>query len=62
MALNQADCHAIHVAGEESVFSCYDVNNLMLAFYSDPPPDGFDTAVVDTTVTAVLGDFKRILQ
>ena len=42
-ALNRAECRIIHVVGDESVLSCYDVNgSSMIAFYSDPPSDGFD--------------------
>lgn len=42
-ALNQAECRIIHIVGDESVLSCYDVNgSSMVAFYSDPPSDGFD--------------------
>ena len=60
-SLNQLDCHVIHVAGEDTVFSCYDLTTAtksnngpsgsMLAFYSDTPASGFDTATVDTTVS-----------
>ena len=69
-SLNQLDCHVIHVAGEEAVFSCYDVvttaakskgepSRSMLTFYSDSPSDGFDTAGVDATVRAKLASSAR---
>ena len=69
-SLNQLDCHVIHVAGEEAVFSCYDVvttaakskgepSRSMLTFYSDSPSDGFDTAGVDATVRATLASSAR---
>eukprot|EP00617_Octactis_speculum_P003173 CAMPEP_0185780226 /NCGR_PEP_ID=MMETSP1174-20130828/98404_1 /TAXON_ID=35687 /ORGANISM="Dictyocha speculum, Strain CCMP1381" /LENGTH=139 /DNA_ID=CAMNT_0028469705 /DNA_START=6 /DNA_END=425 /DNA_ORIENTATION=- len=60
-ALSQLDCRAVHVAGEESVFSCYDVSQSMLAFYSDPPPDGFDTAAVDAAVAEVIEDLNALI-
>ena len=53
-------------AGEEAIFSCYDItarsNKSILAFYSDPPPEGFDTAVVDATVAQVKDEFGTLLE
>jgi hypothetical protein len=58
-ALNQPECGALHIAGDESVLSVYDVNRVsMLAFYSDPPSDGFDE--MDAEVASFVDEVRSI--
>mmetsp|Transcript_15235 Transcript_15235/g.45112 ORF Transcript_15235/g.45112 Transcript_15235/m.45112 type:complete len:161 (-) Transcript_15235:433-915(-) len=57
--LDQNDWHSMHITGEESVFSCYDVHGCIIAFYSELQAMGFNSDKIDDVVKPQLEAIKE---
>mmetsp|Transcript_14607 Transcript_14607/g.49467 ORF Transcript_14607/g.49467 Transcript_14607/m.49467 type:complete len:145 (-) Transcript_14607:180-614(-) len=63
--LNQSECSVIHLAGDAHVFSCYEVGDHLLAFFSEVDMHTFNTLDVDMydqQVLEIIADMRLLLQ
>ncbi|CAM9624572.1 unnamed protein product, partial [Ectocarpus sp. 8 AP-2014] len=62
--LGQLDCPVLHISGESHLFSCYDLGESVLAFYSQMSSDNlrsFNTHDADVRLRDLLADIKLLL-
>ena len=60
--LNQGDCWAIHLSGDSSMFSCYEVGENLLATFRESQLDTFGAQRKDDELREVIADLKLLLQ
>ena len=56
------DCNMIHIKGEKSIFSCYNVGSNLLCFYSHLPPELLDTIDLASCDKAMAPKVERLQQ
>jgi len=64
-ALNQMECPVIHIRGNHTMFSCYDVDKNLLAFYSSMHSsllDSFNSTEADNKMSFIIQDLRLLLQ
>jgi len=64
-ALNQMECPVIHIRGNNHMFSCYDVDKNLLAFYSSMHSsllDAFNSTEADNKMSLIIQDLRLLLQ
>lgn len=61
-SLSQGIAGVIHIRGKNSLFSCYDVDEAYLAFYTDMPQlAGFNLAKADVLMERLIEDLRPLL-
>jgi len=63
--LNQNDCPLIHIRGANHLFSCYEFDDHLLAFYTEMQSqvmDVFNMTEADTKIKGIIGELKLLLQ
>lgn len=64
-ALSQMECPVIHIRGNNHMFSCYDVDKNLLAFYSSMHSsllDSFNSTEADNKMSFIIADLRILLQ
>ncbi|CAM9902419.1 unnamed protein product [Discosporangium mesarthrocarpum] len=62
--LGQIDCPVLHISGDNHIFSCYEVGDNVLAFYSHMGSENlrvFNTQEADMQLRELIGDLKIML-
>jgi len=63
--LNQMECPIIHVRGSSHLFSCYEVDKNILAFYTamhGAVLESFNTSELDSKIQNLLTELRLLLQ
>jgi len=62
--LHQMECPLIHIRGNSHMFSCYDIEENLLAFYTEMHSailDGFNTTEADVKMKTVVQDLRLLV-
>ena len=60
--LNQNECTVIHVSGDSSMFSCYEVGDNLLAVFCDNQEDTFDMVLKDEQMKSIIEELGLLMQ
>jgi hypothetical protein len=63
-ALNQSEASVIHIRGSVNLFSCYEIDKNLLAFYSEAHPaqaETFNLNEADNKMQPILQDLRLLL-
>eukprot|EP00455_Lapot_gusevi_P036212 TRINITY_DN4020_c0_g1_i8.p1 TRINITY_DN4020_c0_g1~~TRINITY_DN4020_c0_g1_i8.p1 ORF type:complete len:165 (+),score=24.49 TRINITY_DN4020_c0_g1_i8:65-496(+) len=64
-SMNQLDCPVIHIRGNNHLFSCFDIDTNILAFFSEMHGsvlDSFNTNEADQQMEPILEELRLLLQ